>query len=379
MQTELTQSNHDLAHQVATLQRMLSEAAIAAELSGYRSEVEAICERLRRQVNRNLKDLSYQHADVLENVLRQTQRVMKELEILNSVYVGPLLRNRPEDRLALRLLRWLHDEHPRTAAKSFALSNAQFAIYPHPDLPSLYYLPCSRQQTLLYLPLLFHEFGHLLYALHRPEMDDLVAEFQSAVSNSLAPLTVRDGRAAEQQEVFRDRVFDAYYEWCQEFYCDAVGLTIGGPCFLHAFVNYFRLLGSDEFHVPREQQVKRAHPVGWLRVRLLIDRARKLGYVAEAEAHDGAWRRTAELMHAVEDYEGTWSEDLFAPVQKTLDDVLEETSPRTCNPAEASPPAELSLVSGPVAVLNLAWRTFGAGHKSYPAFEQQATRVLEGR
>ena len=82
MRTELTLSNEDLSHQIGTLQRLLGAAQIPGELTAYRSEIEAVCEELRRQVRRNLKDLSYDHPDTFENVLRQTQRVMTELEVM---------------------------------------------------------------------------------------------------------------------------------------------------------------------------------------------------------------------------------------------------------------------------------------------------------
>ncbi len=370
MQTNLVQSNEDLAHQIKTLQELLGQAQILGALSGYRSEIEAVCERLRRQVKRNLKDLSYDHPDILENVLRQTQRVMNELEILNVLYVGPLLRCREEDHLALGVLRWLHEEHPKTLTRSFALSDGQFAIYPHPDLPSVYYLPCSRQRTLLYLPLLFHEFGHLLYAIHKPEMDELVEEFQRDVYNVLAPMTVRRGPAAEQQDVFREQVVLAYYEWLQEFYCDAVGLQIGGPCYLEAFTNYFRLQGSREFYVARDDQIERSHPVGWLRVRSLIYRSRKLGLGEVVDKVERAWLQTAALMNMKEDYEGTWSEDLFASLQRTLDDMLVETSPREFLASETQDDSELDNSVTPVALLNRAWSKFKKEPDEYAVFEQ---------
>ena len=118
MRTELTRSNEDLCHQIGTLQHLLGDARIPGELTGYRREIEAVCEELRRQVRRNLKDLSYDHPDTFENVLRQTQRVMKELEVINAYYAGPLLRSRDDDRLALIVLRWLHDEHGSVLSKT---------------------------------------------------------------------------------------------------------------------------------------------------------------------------------------------------------------------------------------------------------------------
>lgn len=372
MQQELTGSNQDLAHQISRLQQLLGRAQIPGLLSGYRAEVEGECERLRRQVNRNLKDLSYDHPDVLENVLRQTQRVMNSLEILNRLYVGPLLRSQASDLLVLSVLRWLHESHPTTVTRSFVITDGQFAIYPHPDLPSVYYLPCSRQKTLLYLPLLFHEFGHLLYAMHRPEMDELVGDFQRAVFDALAPMTTRRGPAASAQDAFRGQVVLAYYDWVQEFFCDAVGLHIGGPAYLYAFTNYFRLLGSREFYLPRDTQIVGSHPVGWLRVRSLTHRARRAGLTEAATACWDAWQQTAKLMRIEEDYEGTWIDSLLNPLQQALEDMLIESAPRVFEASEVDGTLNENL--NPVSLVNIAWSEFRNNSQSFASSESNLMR-----
>ena len=371
MRERLRVSNEDLLHQLATLQRLFGDAQILPELSGYRSDIEGVCERLRRQVQRNLKDLSYDLPDTYENVLRQTQNVMRELELVNSLYAGPILRCLSDDRLALVILRWLHDEHPKARNWPFGLSDGSFAIYPHLDLPSLFFLPWSRQRTLLYLALLFHEFGHLLYALHKPEMDDLVGEFQDVVADVLTPLTRRRRKAAANQETFRQTVILRYYEWCQEFFCDAVGLRIGGPAFAKALTSYFRLQGAGEFYVPRTKQLARRHPVSWLRIKMLADRCQSHGLSEIAAEIDSAWLGTARLLKVREDYEGTWSDEFFMPLRKLLDDMLEEAAPRIFTHDEISTePANMGLT--PVALLNLAWHKFEADQAGYRSWERFA-------
>jgi hypothetical protein len=296
---------------------------------------------------------------------------MREVELINSHYAGPILRSLSDDRLALVILRWLHDEHPKARNWPFGLSDGSFAIFPHLELPSLFFLPWSRQRTLLYLALLFHEFGHLLYALHKPEMDDLVGEFQDVVADVLTPLTRRRRKAVENQEMFRQTVILRYYEWCQEFFCDAVGLRIGGPAFAKALTSYFRLQGAGEFYLPRFKQLARRHPVSWLRIRMLADRCKSHGLTETATEIESAWLDTARLLKVREDYEGTWSEDFFVPLRKMLDDMIEEAAPRIFSNDELQAEPAIPEVT-PVALLNRAWRQFEADRPGYKSWERAA-------
>ena len=99
------------------------------------------------------------------------------------------------------MLRFLHDSNAKTATLPFGLSDGSFAIYPTDKIPPIYLVPTSRQTTLLYLPLLFHEFGHLLYACHKTELDELVKDLQKVVAGR----SHRNRFAAEPERVDRRR------------------------------------------------------------------------------------------------------------------------------------------------------------------------------
>lgn len=369
MRELLIAANHDLGHQIATLQDLLGAAAVPPELAPYRSHIEQTCDELRLQVRRNLKDLDYNLPDTYPRILLQTQRIGRVFELVNSRFAGPALRSRPEDRIGLIVLRWLHDEHPKAAGQPFGISDGSFAIYPTGEWPAVYFLPCSRQRTLHYLPLLFHEFGHLLYVLHKRELDDLVADLQKTVGDLLAPKTVRQRSKAEQQDKFGQQAELAWYEWAQEFFCDAVGLTIGGPCFLKAFWNYFRCRSRDEFYMPRDKQITSRHPVTWLRIRTLIDRAKKLGLEPLATQVDSGWHDTASLLGVREDYEGMWTEEFFVPLRETLDHMLVESAPRQFTAADVSD----DYVAGkPLTLLNAAWSQFESKPDHYKSWEKSA-------
>jgi hypothetical protein len=263
------------------------------------------------------------------------------------------------------VLRWLHDAHPKTAGLPFGLTDGSFAIYPTPQVPPIYLLPVSRQHTLLYLALLFHEFGHLLYACHKPEMDDLVREFQTLVSDHFAPRIIRDRTAGSYDDSFRSQIVTAWYPWAQEFYCDAVGLMIGGPCFLKAFSHIFRTRSTDQFYVARDSQLKRKHPVTWLRLKMLVDRAKKHQLNELADNIAQAWSDTAATIGVREDYEGTWADELHVPLRKLLDNMLEESQPCAFTKAAETAPNGLADFETPVEMLNSAWLKFEQDHKSY--------------
>ncbi len=270
------------------------------------------------------------------------------------------------------MLRFLHDSHTKTACLPFGLADGSFAIYPTDKIPPIYLVPTSRQTTLLYLPLLFHEFGHLLYACHKAEMDDLVKDFQAVVARALAPKSVRSRAGASRSSTFRRQVVTAWYAWAQEFYCDAVGITLGGPCFMKAFSHFFRTRSNDQYYVPRDQQLLRRHPVTWLRTKMLVDRARKHGMDSLADGVQNAWAETARVLGVHEDYEGTWADEFFVPLRQMLDDMIEESQPYAHQPSDVTLPRGDENSLSPIQLCNLSWDRFETDKKSYRAWEKGA-------
>lgn len=135
----------------------------------------------------------------------------------------------------------------------------------------LYFFPSVEQRGLLYQPLSFHEFAHLLYACHTREMDDPVGELQQKVHDALLPASQRNDRHAAQQGQQRQTIVGAWYQWTQEFFCDAVGFTIGDPCFLWAFSTYLSRMTETDFYRRPNDLRPSMHPVPWLRIQL-VDR-----------------------------------------------------------------------------------------------------------
>jgi hypothetical protein len=262
-----------------------------------------------------------------------------------------------------------------------ALSDGDFASWPQVSWPTIYFMPPSAQHRLLYLPLFFHEFGHLLYACHEPEMDELVKALQKVIAQFLEPSAQRDDRHAQSEAKQRSVIVETWYEWAHELFCDAVGFQMAGPAFAYSFSMYFRVLMRDQYHIRPEELEHRGHPVTWLRIRLLADRARRMGFGADSRLLEDTWNKIAATMGVVEDYYGFYIDELLPSIRQTIDDMIVEAAPRAFEAHEVSAAELLRLDSDstsslPVQLLNQAWRKFLDDEDGYTAWEKQAIEGL---
>lgn len=370
MRAILRQNNVDLLCEVERLGEALRDAAdgVPPELVSFYEWVVEQCDAFREAVRENLRYLDMDQDTILPDVLSETQVITRNLHLFNRYLVSPVLRARPSDRLCLKLLQWLHGTHPQTRHIPAAISDGDYSTFPNPRIPAIYFMPPSAQHRLLYLPLFFHEYGHLLYACHRLEMDELVRSLQETLALSLEPSAQRDDRHSQRDQERRSAIVETWYEWMVELFCDAVGIVIGGPAFVHSFSMYFRMLGRDEFQVRPEALEHRGHPVTWLRIRLLVDRARRLGLDDAAQVVEDSWRTIAGEMRVHEDYFGFYEPEFLSAVQQTIDDMLTESDP-LCYDAQVTGDAESSTGS-PVALLNRAWREFFDNPQGYAEWEK---------
>ncbi len=383
MRDILRQNNADLLREIGLLRGRLEEAAsaIPPELQPFQDWIISFCDKLQVVGLQNLQNLNLGIDSILPNILSDTQVLTRNVRLFNQRLVGPVLRARESDRLCLKVLRWIHSTHPLTQDIPMALSDGDFASWPQLNWPTIYFMPPSAQHRLLYLPLFFHEFGHLLYGCHEPEMDELVKALQKEIAQFLEPSAQRDDRHAQSESKRRSAIVETWYEWAHELFCDAIGFQMAGPAFAYSFSMYFRVLMRDQYHIRPEELEHRDHPVTWLRIRLLADRVRRMGFEADARALEDTWDKIATTMGVVEDYYGFYTDEFLPSIQQTIDDMIVEAAPRAFEAHEVSA-AELlrvdsaSTPSPPVQLLNQAWRKCLDDEDRYTAWEKKAIGSL---
>ena len=370
MQKLLQQNNVILLHEIRKLQRSLIQASnnVPVELKGYTDWVTKVCENFSRGVLQNLEFLESGRQDLLEDILSETQKVSQSFYVFNKCHTSPILRARSSDRLSLKLLLWMHATHPKTKGIPVAVCDGEFSIWLNGA--SIYFTPTTSQHGLLNLPLFFHEFGHLLYRCHQREMDDLVKELQEEIKSLLLPDGVKNDRYAEKWETNRTIIVETWFSWAKEFFCDAVGFVMGGASFISAFSMYLRMLGRSQYHM--KKLAHESHPVPWIRIQLLADRARQMGYKAVATHLEDEWNQVASALGIVENYYGFYHPTFLPRVQQKLNDMLIETQPREFQELEvAEQESELNFTS-PAALFNSAWQKFRNDPDNYQDWEEKA-------
>jgi len=380
----LNQNNLDLLRETKRMEKLLKEREdeIPEELEAYYQWAIHACEGLRSRVEQNLKFLERPEDDILQNIHSRTQGLVRAFRLFNQFRATPILRTQDSDRLCLKLLQWLHHVHPQVQSLPIAIGDGQPSILvgdPGSFIrkPVFYRVPSTIQRGLLYLPLLFHEIGHQLYSIHKPEMDSLVRDLQLEIRSSLMPAVRRDDRQDQRERERRNIIVETWYEWTQELFCDAVGFSIGGAAYLQAFSLYMRMQGRGQFHEPPESLEHRSHPVAWIRVQFLADRARQEGLSSEAETLESNWSQVAESLDVQEDYFGFYETSYLPSVHKTIDHMLVEANPRQFPDNDRRTNSNLSeLVEYPAHLLNRAWELFLDEPSEYNEWEDRAIQAF---
>ncbi len=350
----LKRKNQDLRQDLQKIVELVSTTQIVTELEPYRVAFLARTRQLLATSEQNLAWLDTGQDSLVPDVLSETSTLLQYVRLLKFRYLRGLYRTRDWDRVCLKTIAWVHKQHPQTADFPPVFADDDVSIIPSRGLP-FYFFPCLEQRGLRFQPLFFHEFGHLLYKCHEQELDSLVGEFQRRVESELLPASQRNDQYAQEQARVRQSVVETWYKWVQEFFCDAVGLAIGGPCFLNAFSEYIgKFQPADYYRQPSDLHGS-SHPVSWLRIKLLVESAERHGFGKDAGRVREHWNDTANLLHVSEDHHGFYTASLKSFLVQTLDDMLVEAAPHQCSNDEAAGNGWELEPANLVALLNKVW------------------------
>ncbi|MBE7432922.1 MAG: hypothetical protein HS100_03335 [Anaerolineales bacterium] len=371
----LRKRNHELHEDAKTLLTLISKVSIPPELEAYRALIVSLCHHVTEKISTNIENINLNREDILEDILSDIQETMFWIRLISDRFSIPIIRAMPSDRLCLSVLSWVHSAHKKTRNFPPAISDGSVSVMPM--YPQVYMFPQLEKRSLLYQSLLFHEFGHVLYACHKQELDSLVMDLQSDITEIILPRSQRNDRHSEIHSSRRQTIADTWYSWIQELYCDAVGFHIGGPSFLYAFSSFLGAVNRNHFYrTPRDLALS-DHPVTWLRVHFLADLARNENQESLANDIDTEWSIFAKAMGVREDYHGYYDKSLNRVVKNTIQDMIVETNPQKSTKHELSG-GGWEAGESPVRLLNWAWQIKLNKKLSYKEWEKkQVDRYLK--
>lgn len=370
MKEALLQNIHDIARECEIIKKTIAKANIPDELRLYKNWIINIIDAIEKDNNDNKYFFGLNRARLIPSIYGKTQQNATTLRILAATYISIIHRHNSDDLLCLKSLHWLHQKHEDSREQPFGLSNGNFSILPNVKQPMIYYLPSSSQLNLLHFPLFFHEFGHFLYAAHLPEMTDLIKEFQSKISEKIAIVDEENTLRNERKREKNIWIIETWFSWMQEFYCDAVGLHIGGKSYLHIFSLYVRTSGNASFYLNEESLKGSSHPVSWLRIKFLAHRAAALGLEKEAKDLTQLWQEMANVLNIKEKYHGYYEESFFEIVNQCLDDMIEETNPicfKDCVQKDNQQWQSMNFIE----LVNFAWDNYLENFETYSILENE--------
>lgn len=376
MRDRCEEINHFIFQELEKLLEGLGSASVPDELSPYTSWLRTVISELIDRTVRNLEYLDrYPSPDVHASVVSDTQDTVRHFHRVNDRLAPPILKYKAEDLLAVRVLWALHQSHAMTQSLSYAVASGRLETLtplprtePGPLMPPIYYLPSSLQLGLRFIPLLFHEFGHPLFAAHFGHLEPLVRGLQVFVEGEVMPGLQRDDPTTARYLERARKIVHLWYSWAEELFCDAVALRIGGESFLSAFSSYFGWKGKTELRLPPDEILRSSHPVSWLRVKFLGLAAETLGHAQGAERMRQEWEALAKHHDVSEDYFGAY-EHRFEPVVREAVDAMTRVID---DAAEGGWTGSLGTVTAP---LSEAWTVFRQSPREYPPWE---ARTLPG-
>lgn len=120
------------------------------------------------------------------------------------------------------------------------------------------------------------------------------------------------------------------------------------------------------------------HPVKWLRIRVLAERARTGGVAAVAREVEEEWALVARTMGVREDYHGFYDQTFLPLVTRALNDMLIEADPRAVSDSEARGEERHGGLEGLISLFNQAWNLYRSNQETYTTWETEAMqRLLE--
>ncbi|MGN6195350.1 MAG: hypothetical protein ACTHOB_10450 [Ginsengibacter sp.] len=305
-----------------------------------------------------------------ENNLYKYNRVHREFKAIHSYRYLAIKNYKEPEVFFYQLITQIYTEHRINALPPIVstISNHDYYYWAVPYF-EIIALPSGEEHSLLNLPDMYHEIGHLLHSMFGGKSCEASGII---IDKHFAKEIVRvqdDGTAAHFQEKLEKAKYLWQASWLEEFNCDLVGTYMTGASY--AWTNLKLLTtghGSTKIF-----EYSQSHPADEARMRIIILMLEKLGLADDKNRVEAAWKvflKDTEVFKP-NDY------SLLYP-QKILQHIVDELFDFYQNADLASHPELLSKGGTSIScLLNDAWNNAQANPTDYFTYETKAVINLK--
>jgi hypothetical protein len=244
-------------------------------------------QEIRQPIQQALEIGALELEDLSGNYLYQYNRAYREFNAYHSYRFLAIKNYREPEIYFYRLITKIYNEHRINALPPIVstISNHDYYYWAVP-LFEIIALPAGEENSLLNLPDIYHEIGHLLYSMFKGKSCELSA---IAVDKYFKKQIVRL-EDNNQYQHYGEEVERAKYlwevSWLEEFSCDLAGTYMTGSAY--AWTN-LKLISSGHGS-SKLYEYSETHPANEARMRIIILMLDKLRLTEEKAKVEETWR-----------------------------------------------------------------------------------------
>ncbi len=146
-------------------------------------------------------------------------------------------------------------------------------------------VPTGEEQSLLNLPDLYHEMGHLIYNQYAQFLKGSIEQYLTKYYNTEIQRVVNEQRAAWLITFFREKLNYWIESWIMEFTCDLIAVYLVGPAYAWTNLKLTTLSsGQNQIFIDSP-----SHPSDESRMRIIFFLLEKMGHTQELTEIKKSW------------------------------------------------------------------------------------------
>jgi hypothetical protein len=364
---------HDLRQRCRLLRALLEQRACHADVEDYRAEIIEMIALVEEEVERVMSDPAFGAASIIANNLQDYRLSSHMIKLLEWYPVPAILHYGPSDHY----FRILMSQALVEMAYPFSLpviSMSKDDYYSSYALFSLIMGPLLEEYSLLGLPDLFHELGHLILDRERLRF---LGRFDSELKKYFARER-RGVRIAQKPPTYEEIIKEIQQQWIDtwsvEFVCDMIATYLVGAAYGWAHLRLCASSPSDNVYEPGPENLNSTHPSDHARLQGIVEMLLLLNEKEETAHLRSRWNEYLSLTgdNPPQDYALCYPNQMLKKLAQYVYDG--------CKALGLKPLSEQVPLSGGQTVshsLNEAWREFLANPQQYPIWEE--ARLVEMR